>query len=116
WKTCFGEFHVAAKSVINSRRASDLVGSRPDGIDLTGEYELFNFLLDLVIQLVTVVPEKFDAVVLIRIMRSGKHDTGVGAQRSRDVSDTRRRQRSDDEDIHSERSDSRHQGVCQHVT
>ena len=92
------------------------MGSRPNGIDLAGENELLNFFLDLIVQFVAVVSEKFDAVVLIRIVRSGKDNTGVRAQRPRDVSHTGRRQRSNNENIHSERSDSRHQRILQHVT
>ena len=41
---------------------------------------------------------------------------GVGAQRTRNVSNTRRRQRSDDEHVHTKRSDSGHERVFQHVT
>src|SRR5207247_11046831 len=44
WKTCFGEFHVPPERVIDSSRASDFVGNRPDGIDLAAENELLNFL------------------------------------------------------------------------
>ena len=63
-KTRLGEFNVTAKRIINSRGASDFAGRRADGIDLAGENQLLNFLLDLVIQFVAVVPEKFDAIVL----------------------------------------------------
>src|SRR5439155_3972570 len=59
WKTCFGEFHVPPERVIDSRRAPDFVRSGPDGIDLAAENELLNFLLDLIVQLVAVVPKKF---------------------------------------------------------
>src|SRR5207237_4690867 len=86
WKTCLCKFNVTTQSVINTRGASDLVCGRSDEIDLSGENKLLDFLLDLVIQLVTVVSKKFDAVVLIRIMRSRKDDAGVRAQRARDVS------------------------------
>ena len=78
-ETRFDKFHVTAERVINSRGASDFVRRRPDGVDLTGENQLLNFFLDLIVELVTVVPEKFDAVVLISIMRSRKDDPGVRA-------------------------------------
>src|SRR5262249_28358202 len=42
-KTRFGEFHIAAERVIDSRGASDFVGSRPDAIDLAGEHKLLDF-------------------------------------------------------------------------
>src|SRR5882672_7227586 len=115
-KTCLCKFNVTTQSVINTRGASDLVCGRPDGIDLSGENKLLDFLLDLVIQLVTVVSKKFDAVVLIRIMRSRKDDTGVRAQRARDVSNAGCWQRPDDQNIYSEGSDSGHQRVFEHVT
>src|SRR6267154_746208 len=92
WKTRLGEFDVATERIIDARRASDFAGRWPNGIDLAGKNELLDSVLNLIIQLVTVVPEKFDAVVLIRIMRSRKDDAGVGAQRSRDVSHTGCRQ------------------------
>jgi hypothetical protein len=91
------------------------VGSRPNGIDLAGENELLNFFLDLIVQFIAVVSEKFNAIVLIWIVRSGKDDAGVRPQRSRDVSHTGGGQRSNNENIYSERSDSRHQRVLQHV-
>src|SRR5207244_4393575 len=94
-ETRFRKFHIAAQRVIDARGASDFVGSRPDGIDLTGENELLDFFFNLIVQLVTVVPEKFDTVVLIRVMRSGKNDASVGTQRARNVSNAGRRQRSD---------------------
>ena len=115
-KTRLGEFHVAAERVIDARGASDFVRGRPNRIDLAAENELLDFFLDLIVELVAIVPEKFDAVILVGIMRSGENDAGIGAQRPRDVSHTRRRQRSDDENIDTERSDSGHERVFQHVT
>ena len=62
------------------------------------------------------MPEKFDAVVLVSIMRSGKDDAGIGAKRASDVSHTGCRQRPDNENIDTERCDSCHQRVLKHVT
>src|SRR4029450_1146580 len=87
--------------IVDTRRASDVVGGWPDRIDFAGKNKLLDFFLNLIIQLVTVVPEKFDAIILIGIMRSGQDNTGVCAQRSRDVSHTGCRQRSDDKDVDS---------------
>ena len=64
WKTCLGEFDVATERIIDARGASDFAGRWPNGIDLAAENELLDSVLNLIIQLVTVVPEKFDAVVL----------------------------------------------------
>ena len=48
-------------------------------------------------------------------MRSGENDAGIGTQRSRDVSHTGRRQRTDDENIYPERGDSGDERVFEHV-
>src|SRR5262245_14702830 len=96
------EFNITTKRVVNARGPSDFAGGWSDRIDFAGKNELLDFFLNLIIELVTVVPEKFDAVVLKRIMRSGKDDASIGAQRSCDVSNARCRQGSDDKDIDSE--------------
>ena len=63
---------------------------RPDRIDLAGEDQLLrSALLDLVVQLVAVVAEKFDAVILVGIVRSGEDDAGIGAERAGDVGHAR---------------------------
>ena len=101
-KTRLGEFNIATERIIDACRAADFVGSWPDRINLTGENELLDSVLNLIIQFVTVMAEKFDAVVLIGIMRSRQDDAGIGAQGSRNVSHTWRRERSNHKDIHSE--------------
>ncbi len=102
-------------SSLRSRSASNFAGRRPDVVDLTGKNQVFDLRFDLVIELVTVVPEKFNAVVFVRIMRSGENNAGISPQRTRDVSHTRRWQRSNDENIDTERSDSGDERVLQHV-
>ena len=82
------------------RGAPDFARGRPNRIDLAGENELLDLLFDLVVELVAIVPEKFDAIVLVGIVRGGENDAGIGAKRARDVGDARRRQRSDQQDIH----------------
>ena len=62
------------------------------------------------------MPEEFDAVVFVGIVRSGKNDAGIGAQRARDVGDTGRRQRTDDKNIDTERSDPGDERILKHVT
>jgi hypothetical protein len=39
-----------------------------DRLDLAAEDEVLNSLLDVVIELIAVVPEKIDPVVLVRVM------------------------------------------------
>ena len=73
-------------------------------------------LLDLVVELVAVVPEKFDAVIFVRIVRRGENNAGIGAKRARDVSDPGRRQRTDQQDVDAERRDAGDERVLQHVT
>src|SRR5213082_3293087 len=67
-KTCLREFHITTERVIDSCGSTNVVRGRTNRVDLAIENEVFDFFLDLIIQLVTVVPKKFDAVVLVRIM------------------------------------------------
>ena len=94
-KTRLGKFHVTAERVVDAAGAADLPRGRSNRIDLAGENELLDLLLDFVVEFVAIVPEKFDAVVLVGIVRGGKNDAGIGAQRARDVGHARRRQRTD---------------------
>ena len=86
-----------------------------DRFDLAAEDEMLDSVLDLVVELVAIVPEKFDAVVLVGIVRSGEDDAGVGPQRARDVGHPGRRQRPDEQHIHAERNDPGGERVFQHV-
>src|SRR5437016_933658 len=79
-KTLLGKLDVTAKSVVNSGGAADFARGRADRIDFAAENELLNLLLDLIIELIAVMAEKFNAVVGVRIMRSGENDPGIGAQ------------------------------------
>jgi len=115
-KARLGKFDIATEGVIDARGASDFSGGWANRINLAGENELFDFLFDLIVELVAVVPEKFDAVVFVGIMGGGKDDAGIGAERAGDVSHARRRQRPDDENIDAERSDAGDERVLEHVT
>ena len=94
---------------------ADLSGGRADCFDFAAENEVLDLLLDLVVELVAVVPEKFDAVVLVGIVRGGDDDAGIRAQAARDVGDARRRQRPDEQHVHAHRKDAGDEGVFQHV-
>ena len=76
---------------------------------------MLDLSLDLVVEFVTVVPEKFDAVVLVRIVRGGEDDAGIGAQRARDVGHAGRRQRADQQNVDAERRDAGDERILQHV-
>ena len=56
-------------------------------------------------KLVAVVIEKLDAVVVIRIVRGGDDNAGIGAQAVGDPSHAGRGQRADEKHIHSHRQD-----------
>ena len=56
------------------RGLADLAGGGADVFDLAAEDEVLDALLDFVVELVAVVAEKFDAVVLVRIVRGAEHD------------------------------------------
>ena len=115
-KTRLGKLDVTAKRVIDSAGPSDLSRGRPDRIDLAAKDQIFDLLLDLVVELVAVVPEKFDSVIFVRIVRRGENDARVGPERSRDVSYAGSWQRPDDQNIDAERGNACDQRVLEHVT
>ena len=98
-------FDVAAQRIINAHGTPDVFGGGANFFHFAGEDEAFNFSFNLVVELVAVGAEKFDAVVRVRIVRGGDDDAGVRAQTARDVGDARRRQRSDKKNIHAHRKD-----------
>ena len=61
------------------------------------------------------MPEKFNAVVLVRIVRSGEDDARIGAQGARDIGDAGSGQRADHKHIHAQRSDPGDKRIFQHV-
>ena len=67
-KARLGKFDIATKRVIDARGTSDFSSSRPDGIDFASENELLDLLLHLIVELVAIVPEKFNAVIFVGIM------------------------------------------------
>ena len=84
-------------------------------LDLAAEDEVLDPLLDFVVELVAVVAEKFDAVVLVGIVRGAEHDAGIGAQRAGDVGDAGRGQRADEQHVRAERHDAGGERIFQHV-
>lgn len=77
---------------------------------------MFDTGFDFIIELVAIVPEKFDAVILVGIVRSGEDDAGIGAKRSRDVGHTRCRKGADQQGIAPQRGEARDHGIFEHVT
>src|SRR5437868_3953800 len=115
-KTLLGKLDVAAQRVVNSRGTPDFSGGGPNRIDFSAENELLDLLFYLIIQFVAIVPEKFNSVVSIGIVRSREDDTGVRAQRTGDISDARGWQWADHQHIHSQRSNAGDECVLEHVT
>ena len=70
----------------------------------------------MIVEFVAIVPEKFDAVVLVRIVRGGKHDPRIRPERARDVGHARRRERPDQEHVHAEGGNAGDERVLEHVT
>jgi hypothetical protein len=60
----------SAERVIDARGAADFSGGRSDGIDFASENELLDLLFHLIVELVAIVPEKFNAVIFVRIMEA----------------------------------------------
>ena len=111
----FGVFDVSAQRVVNADGFADGLGGRADVFYIAAEDQLFDLAFDIVVQLVTIRTEEFDPVVVIRIVRGGDHDAGVGAQAARDVSHAGRGQRSDEQHIDPHRENAGGEGVFEHV-
>jgi len=78
-------------------------------------HQPLNFQFGLVGQFEPVAAEKFDAVVLHRIMRCGDHDAGVRTHDTRQIGDARRRHHAEPDDVGADRQKSRRQGGFQHI-
>ena len=72
-------------------------------------------MLDLVGELVAVGPEQLDAVVVERIVRCRDHHAEIGAHRTREHGDCRRRHRPELQHVHADRGEARDQRGLDHV-
>ena len=97
-----GKLDVAAEGIVDAEGLPDPCCRWTNVFDLTAEDDVFDALLDIVIELVTIMAEELDAVILIGIVRGGKDDARIGAERACDVGNSWSRQWPDDEDVHSE--------------
>src|SRR5689334_17657797 len=79
------EFNIPSKGVINPGGTSNVTSRRPNVVDSAGENQVFDLRLDLIVKFVAVMPEEFNAVVLIRIMRGGKNNARISPERTRDI-------------------------------
>jgi hypothetical protein len=106
-KRGFGIFNITAQRVFDAHRFANFRRGRANVFDAAVEDELLDLILDIIIQLVTIRPEKLDAIVPVGIVRRGNHDAGIRAQAARDVSHTRRRQWANKQDINAHGKDAR---------
>ncbi len=110
-----GELDVPVMHAVDALGASKRILVGQCHIDLAIEHAL-DAPFDLVRQLVTIRPEQFDAIVVVGIVRGRDHHAEVGAQRTREHRDRRRRYRSQKEDVHARRAEAGDHSVLDHVT
>ena len=82
-ESSFGELDVAPERVVDAGGPADLAGRRADVLDLAAEDEVLDPLLDLVVELVAVVPEELDAVVFVGIVRGAESTMPASARSER---------------------------------
>src|ERR1041384_709909 len=85
WKASLGELHIPPKCIINSGGAANPASGWANAFYFPGEYQPLDFLLDLIVQFVAIVSKEFYPVILIRIVRCGENNAGIGSQRTSDV-------------------------------
>ena len=111
-----GVFDVAADGVVDTEGLADLAGGGADVLDLAGEDEVLDAVLDVVGELVAIGAEELDAVVIVRIVGGGDDDAGVGAEGAGDVGDAGAGEGADEDDVNAHGKDAGGKGVFEHVT
>ena len=91
-----GKLDVAAEGVVDAKGLADPGCGWTNVLDLSAEDDVFDALLDLIVELVTIMAEELDAIILVGIVRCGEDDARIGAERACDVGNARSRQGSDD--------------------
>ena len=109
-----GEFDIAFLRAFDSRGAADAIGVDEQGLRV-GVDQILDLPLHVVGKLVAVRIEELDAVVVRRVVGSRQHHAEVGAQRPRQHRNRWRRHRTEQEDVHADRGEARHQRRFQHV-
>ena len=109
-----GELDVALLRALDALGAADAVGGRQQ---LGGRrlHQRLDLALGLVGELVAVGIEQLDAVVGVGVVRGRDHHAEVGAQRAGEHGDRRRRHRPQQEHVHADRGEARHQRQFDHV-
>ena len=111
----FGVFDIAPQGVFDPNGFADFARAGMNRFDESPEDQFFDPVLDVVIQLVAVRLEEFDAVVVVGIMGGRDHDAGVGPEAPGHVGHSRGRQGADQQHVYPHREQSRSDGVFQHV-
>ena len=109
-----GELDVALLRALDALGAADPVGGRQQ---VRGRrlHQRLDLALGLVGELVAVGVEQLDAVVGVGIVGGRDHHAEVGAQRAGEHGDRRRRHRAEQEHVHADRREARHQRRFDHV-
>jgi hypothetical protein len=81
----FGKFHVATEGIIDAKRLADLGRRRANILDLAAENDVFDPLLDVIVELIAIVAEELNAIILIRVVLGRKDDACIGAERAGNV-------------------------------
>ena len=102
--------------IIRLQAASQFI-SRDMAVDIDiPEDDIFDLVLDLIIQLETISVEEFDPVILKRIVRRRDHNTGIGLIGAYQICDRRCRQNADLDHISAYRQDPSAECVFQHIS
>ncbi len=109
-----GELDVALLRALDARGAADAVGGGQQ-LARVGVDQLLDLALGLVGELVAVGIEQLDAVVVERVVRGRDHHAEIGAQRARQHGDGGRRHRAEQEHVHADGGEARHQRRLEHV-
>jgi hypothetical protein len=110
-----GEFNVAVVHAVDALGAAE-VHALGQALGDVGIDQPFDAVLDFVGQLVAVRPEQLYAVVVVWIVRGRDHDAEIGAHRSRQHGDGRRRDRAEQQHVHADRRKACNQRRLDHVT
>ena len=109
-----GEFDIAGMGIVDALGAADL-RSRRQPLFHAVRHQTLDLLLAGVGELLPVGSEQLDAVVGVGIVGRRYHHTQIGAQRARQHGDGRRRQRSEQEHVHADGGEARHQCGFDHI-
>lgn len=108
------ELDITTAGVVDAVGLADLVTGHAVGLHVVEDF-LFHERFQVVREFEAVRAEDLQAIVFVRIMRSGQHDAGAAAHGLGQMRDRRRRHRSDQEDVHPTRDQSAGQGGLEHI-